>query len=179
MTTRNELLEEILAATSSGSSKGGFIDYNDTATSITPITLPADTWTTITNDGLGVFSNDTYRPDGVTELYDVSTDQVDFSELALGDTVFIRNDFVVTPNSNNTLLQFRYKLGVGGFDYTLEKSLGRLDSGSGIPYRFALNVDKIYMGDLNTRDNPGVIQVKLSATGELVNAGSVLTVIKR
>ena len=105
MTTRNELLEEILAATSSGSSKGGFIDYNDTATSITPITLPADTWTTITNDGLGVFSNDTYRPDGVTELYDVSTDQVDFSELALGDTVFIRNDFVVTPNSNNTLLK--------------------------------------------------------------------------
>ncbi len=179
MSIRNEILEEILAATSTGSTKGGFIDYNDTATTATPIPLTSDTWTTLTNDGLGAFSNDTYKPDGVTELYNVGTDEIDFSDLTLGDTVFIRNDFVVTPNTNNTLLQFRYQLAIGGFDYTLEKSLGRLDSGSGIPYRFALNVDKIYMGDLNTRDNPGRIQIKLSATGEVVNAGTVLTVVKR
>jgi len=42
---------------------GGFIDYNDTSTSATPITLVADTWTTIPNDGLGAFSNDSYKPD--------------------------------------------------------------------------------------------------------------------
>ena len=35
----------------------GFMDYNDTSTSTAPITLLADTWTTIPNDGLGAFTN--------------------------------------------------------------------------------------------------------------------------
>ena len=35
------------------------------------------------------------------------------------------------------------------------------------------------MGDLNTRDNPIKIQVKLSTNGTLLNAGSVIQLIKR
>ena len=35
------------------------------------------------------------------------------------------------------------------------------------------------MGDTNTRDNPIGLEVKLSAGGELVNAGSVITVLRR
>jgi len=170
----------ILITSGGGSGdQNGFIDYNDTATALTPITLLADTWTTLTNDGLGAFTNKAYAPTGVTELYDTTAQLIDFSELGLGDVVFIRNDFTVTPNTNNTLLEFRYQLGIGGFAYTLEKSIGRLDSGSGNPYRFSLNVDEIYMGDLNTRDNGGVLQVRLSAAGTLINAGSVFTVMKR
>ena len=156
----------------------GFIDYNDAATAVTPIALSANTWTTLTNDGLGAFTNKNYPPSGVTELYNTTSQEIDFSELDLGDAVFIRNDFTVTPNTNNTLLEFRYQLGIGGFVYTLEKSIGRLDSGSGIPYRFSLNVDEIYMGDLNTKDNSGVLQIRLSAAGSVVNAGSVFTVMK-
>ena len=154
----------------------GFIDYNDTSTSTTPLVLLADTWTTIPNDGLGSFSNDTYAPEGVSVLMNGSGALV-FTELSLGATVLIRNDYVVIPNTNNSLLEFRYQLGAGGGLYTLEKIVGRLDSGSGKAYRHALAPDLIYLGDTNTFDNIGLLQVRLSAAGTLVNAGSVIQVV--
>ena len=110
---------------------------------------------------------------------DVSTGKIDPTELPLGSTILIRNDFTVTPNTNNTLLEFRYTLGGGGGAYTLEKIIGRLDSGSGIGYRRSLVPDMIYMGDTNTRDNHIGLEVRLSAGGTLVNAGSAIQVIKQ
>jgi len=154
----------------------GFIDYNDTTGAVS---LTANTWTTIPNDGAGGFSNDTYKPEGVTELMNVSTGAIDTSELHLGDAILIRNDFEINPNTNNALLEFRYQLGSGGNIYTLETTLGRLDDGSGKNYRFSLKPDLIYMGDTNTKDNPILLQVKLSTNGTLTNAGSVIQLIKR
>jgi len=155
--------------------KQGFIDYNDTTGDVS---LTADTWTTIPNNGLGSFTNKTYKPDGVTELMNTSTGAIDTSELALGDTIIIRNDFTVNPHNNNTLLEFRYQLGTGGSIYTLETIIARLDAGSGTNYRFSLKPDLIYMGDTNTKDNPIVLQVRLSSAGTLNNAGSVIQLVK-
>lgn len=154
----------------------GFIDYNDTTGNVT---LVANTWTDIPNDGNGAFSNSTYKPEGVTNLLDVNTGYINTSELQLGDSILIRNDYSVTPNTNNALLEFRYQLGNGGGTYTLEKIVGRLDSGSGNPYRFSLEPDLIYMGDSNTKDNAIKLQVKLSSNGVLNNAGSVIQVIRK
>lgn len=154
----------------------GFIDYNDTTGTIA---ITANTWTTIPNNGQGSFSNDTYKPIGVNEFLDTSTGAIDTSELHLGDAILIRNDFQVNPNTNNALLEFRYQLGSGANIYTLETNLGRLDDGSGKNYRFSLKPDLIYMGDTNTKDNPIVIQIKLSSNGTLTNAGSVIQLIKR
>ena len=164
---------------SSDSGTDGFIDYNDTSTAASPLVLLADTWTTIPNDGLGSFTNKTYAPDGVSELMDTSTGAIDPTGLPLGSSILVRNDFSVTPSTNNSLLEFRYTLGSGGGSYTLEKLIGRLDSGSGKPYRQSLVPDLIYMGDTNTRDNPIGLQVRLSTAGTLVNAGSVIQVIKQ
>lgn len=154
----------------------GFIDYNDTTGSVSII---ADTWTTIPNNGAGAFSNDIYKPLNVTELMNVSTGAIDTTELELGDTIIIRNDFTINPNTNNALVEFRYGLGGNGNEYTLTTTLGRLDDGSGKNYRFSLTPDLIYMGDENTRLNPITLQVKLSTNGTLTNAGSVIQVIKR
>ena len=109
---------------------------------------------------------------------DVTTGYIDVSLLDLGDSILIRNDFSVNPNTNNALLQFRYVLGAGAGSYSLEKTIGRLDSGSGKNYRYALEPDLIYMGDANTRDNPIQLQVKLSTGGVLTNAGTVIKLIK-
>ena len=178
MSIRNELLEQILTATESGGSNG-IADYNDTSTTTTPVTLVSGTWTTVPNNGAGSFTNLSYLPSGVTSLMDTSTGAFDVSELTFGDAVYIRNDFTVTPATNNTLLELRYQLGAGGGTYTLEKIVSRLDSGSGIPYRFSLEPDLIYMGDANTKDNPILLQVKLSGNGSLVNAGSAISVVAR
>ena len=154
----------------------GFIDYNNTDN---PTALASNTWQTLPNDGLGAFSNSTYAPVGVASLIDTSDGSIDVSELDLGDVILIRNDFSITPDTNNALLEFRYQLGTGGAIYTLETVMGRLDDGSGKPYRFSLKPDLIYMGDTNTRDNPITLQIRLSTSGSVSNAGSVVTVIKR
>ena len=159
-----------------GSSGAGFTDYNNTDTGTT---LAADTWTALPNDGLGSFSNSSYPPDSVTDLMDTSVGKFDFSELSLGDTALIRNDFTVTPSTNNALLELRYTLGTGGSAYTLEKVVQRLDDGSGKGYRFSLTPDLIYMGDTNTKDNLVGLEIKLSTNGTVDNAGSVIQVIKR
>lgn len=156
----------------------GFIDYNDTSTTASPLVLLADTWTTIPNDGLGAFTNKNFLPKGVTDLMDNTTGAIDPTQLALGDDFIVRNDFRVSPNINNALLKFRYQLGNGGNEYNLETNLGRLDDGSGKYYRYSLTTDYIYMGDLNTLNNPIKLQVNLSTDGTLINAGSVIRVFK-
>ena len=157
----------------------GVADYNDTSTLSTPLTLNAGVWTTVPNNGSGASSNTSNLPSGVTQLMDTSNGSFDFSELNFGDNVFIRNDYTVTPSTNNSLLELRYQLGAGANVYTLEKIVSRLDTGSGVGYRFSLTPDMIYVGDSNTRDNPIVLQVKLSTDGTLVNAGSAIGVTKK
>jgi hypothetical protein len=159
--------------------RNGFIDYNDTSTSSSPIVLTRGVWTTLTNDGAGTFSNKNYPPTGVSELMDTSTGAFDPTQLAFGDTMLIRNDFSITPNTNNSLLELRYQLGSGAGIYTLQKIIGRLDSGSGMAYRFSLEPDQIYIGDSNTKDNPIALQLRLSGNGTVINAGSAITVVKR
>ena len=158
--------------------KQGFIDYNDNSTALNPLVLAEDTWVAIPNDGLGAFTNKNYLPTNVTELMDTTTGKIDPTQLQLGDIIIIRNDFTVIPQTNNASLRFRYTLGGGAGAYTLEKRLGRLDEGSGIEYRFSLATDKIYMGDANTRDNHIGLEVKSSTPATLVNAGTVISVMK-
>lgn len=163
----------------SPNNRNGFIDYNDASTSSSPIVLTGGVWTTLTNDSAGAFSNKNYPPTGVSELMDTSTGAFDPTQLDFGDTMLIRNDFSITPNTNNSLLELRYQLGSGAGIYTLQKIIGRLDSGSGMAYRFSLEPDQIYIGDSNTKDNPIVLQLRLSGNGTVINAGSAITVVKR
>jgi hypothetical protein len=158
--------------------KNGFADYNDSSTSTTPVTLLANTWTDIPNDGLGAFTNLKSLPFGINQLMDNSTGYIDPTQLFIGDTIFVRNDYTITPSVNNSLLKFRYELGTGAGIYQLETIKGRLDSGSGVGYRLALKPDLIYMGDSNTKDNYIKIQVNLENDGTLVNAGTVIQVVK-
>jgi len=156
----------------------GIVDYNDASTAATPITLVPDTWIDIPNDKLGAFTNELYLPDGFTSLMNANG-ELDFTELTLGSSVFIRADFSVTPNINNALLEARYVLGDGGGEYALGSFRNRLDSGSGIPYPSSKGAFFIYMGDVNTRDAVGKLQLKLSSNGTVVNKGVAIAIFKR
>ncbi len=156
----------------------GFADYNDTS-SVGGVALPANTWVDIPNDGLGAFTNLSFLPAFVTNLIDTSTGYIDVTELSNGDSIIIRNDFVVTPNNNKADLYFRYSIGIGVGSYTLEKKLDRLDAGAGNDYAFNLSTDLLYMGDDNTRLNPIKLQLKLSKNGSFVNNGTAIKVSKR
>ena len=150
----------------------GFMDYNDTTGDVT---LTSDTWTDVPNNGLGAFTNKTYKPTLINDVLDGSTGYLDFSELSLGSQLLIRNDFTVTPNTNNSLLEVRYVLGQGAGEYALKFWSERLDSGSGLGYQRVISFP-IYMGDTNTQGGVGKLQVKLSTNGTINNAGSYIKI---
>lgn len=163
---------EWVASGSEVISKTGFIDYNDASGDVT---ISSDTWTDVPNNTLGAFTNKTYKPTLINEVLDGSTGYLDFSELTLGSQLLIRNDFTVTPNTNNSLLEVRYLLGQGAGEYALKFWSERLDSGSGIGYQRVISFP-IYMGDTNTQGGVGKLQVKLSTNGTLNNAGSYIKI---
>ena len=152
--------------------KSGFADYNDSTGSVS---ITADTWTDVPNDGAGAFTNTSYLPSGVTSLLDTSTGYLDFSDLSLGSEILIRNDLTVVPQTNNALLEVRYLLGTGAGEYQLLFWSERLDSGSGIDYQRVVSFP-IYMGDTNTQGNPGKLQIRLSSSGTFTNAGSYISI---
>ena len=86
--------------------KGGFANYEDTATLSTPIVLSADTWTNITNDKLGSHTETAYKPAYVTgDLWDSANSKVDFNEIPIGKVVLMKVDFQITETANNTILE--------------------------------------------------------------------------
>jgi hypothetical protein len=86
--------------------KGGFANYEDTATPTTPIVLSADTWTNITNNKLGSNTETAYKPAYVTgDLWDSANSKVDFSEIPIGKVVLMKVDFQITETANNTILE--------------------------------------------------------------------------
>jgi hypothetical protein len=152
---------------STPSSKTGWIDYNDSTGSFS---ISADTWTDIPNDGAGSFTNKAYKPIAVSDVLDDSTGYLDFSDLPMGSEISLRNDITVTPNTNNALFELRYVLGTGAGEYALNFLSERLDSGSGVAYQ-RVTTFPIYMGDTNTKNNPGKLQARLSTPGTIQNAG--------
>lgn len=179
-----QTLKDLIGSFDSGgggaeSGKHGLVDYSDLATQTVPVTLFSGVWTDVPNDGAGANSETGFLPDNVTSLIDVSNGYLDFTELTLGSDLIIRNSFDVNPSTNNALLESRYVLGTGLGEYTLLTSSRRLDDGSGKPYPSERGGFYLYMGNLNTLDNPGKLQVRLSSDGILERSGVAIKIYRR
>ena len=87
---------------------GGWVDYEDLTTSITPINLTQNDWNNLTNDKSGPNTNITYKPTYITgNLWNSASNSVNFSEIGVGKVVIIRTDFNVTAGAANTRLDAR------------------------------------------------------------------------
>tara|TARA_R110000782_G_scaffold70084_1_gene140877 strand:- start:184 stop:726 length:543 start_codon:yes stop_codon:yes gene_type:complete len=95
MSIRNELLEDILAASGgagSGFTKTYWFNASDTATTASPITHGAGSATTfLTNDAAGA-TTESYNPDTKAALWNAATNKFDFTSLKIGDTIEFRID---------------------------------------------------------------------------------------
>ena len=163
--------EGVNAGGSGGSNikKNGIFDYNDTATSITPISVSGGAgFVDLTNNELGPFTNKLYPPDGVTDIWNASTNEFDFNQLPLGSKVDIRIDLLVTTLSPNTQVDIALGLGVGGSPYDIqwvdvfEKSAGA--------HRITVS-DFIYIGDLNTKNNPAKFKIEADGNCSVIVNG--------
>jgi len=86
---------------------GGFAYYVDTATSVTPISLTADTWIDLTNDKAGSNTH-SHLPSYISgDLWDSAANKIDTSKVGANKIILVRNDFDVTAGAANTRLDAR------------------------------------------------------------------------
>ena len=139
---------------------GGWADYEDVATTGTPISVTA-TPTVLTNDGTGVDTNTSYLPvggNGITQLWNTSSNGFDFSDLEVGDMVDIRMDITMIIASNNTAVDVDLHMGSGGsvvVPFISQQNFKVTGSFEVIRYM------GIYIGSEDVRDN--LAQLKVSA----------------
>ena len=99
---------------------GGTFDVADLGTTSSPISIPGtNAFIKLTNDGLGAQTINTHAPIGITELWDTTNDEFDFSQLKLGDIVDIRLDINVITPSPNTQVEVRLEAGLGVFAFNV------------------------------------------------------------
>lgn len=139
-----------------------FFDYNDLATQTTPINVPANTDTFLTNDELWAFTIKTYAPAWVTDVWNKTTNAFDFSQLSLGNMIDIRVDFVITTTSANQIVDLDLNLAIGGSNpYTIHFGTRQFKTAG--TYQFTLN-NWIYMWSNDTKNNPAKLKVRSDGT---------------
>ena len=96
----------------------GVYNYQNT---LSAITVPATTWTTITNNGAG---SDTLTTGGITgvDIYNTTTNQFNFTGLSVFDSIdYVFNGTVATTSVNQEV-RLRLLIGVGTLDIPIEFS---------------------------------------------------------
>ena len=144
----------------------GFADYNDSGVSTN---LVAGVPLTLTNDEAGSFTNKTYLPTGVTDVWDTGTGLFDWSELKLGDMVDIRIDLFLTTTSVNTSVNVDLNLGTGAGSYVIPFVTDNDYKAAGSHEIIVYN--GIYMGDANTLDNGGYFTMTSDKNASIIVNG--------
>ena len=92
----------------------GYFDYADLATQTTPITVASGVQTLLTNDTLGDATNTSQPPYGVNAIWDADSDEFNFSQLSVGDTVDIRVHLKTTTTAANQKYHIDMKFAFDG-----------------------------------------------------------------
>jgi len=158
----------------------GWYDYDDSATVGAPIALTTPgTYYDLTNDGLGVNTQLSYALSDSPNIYDTTTQRFDFSNLAVGDTLEVRADVLVTTTNANTAISLVLELNTG------------TGSVFNIPVLVAANIKtastvnfvherSFYIGSESVRTSPGRLRMTADTAGATVVVnGWYVRVIKR
>lgn len=143
----------------------GFWDYNDVETTATPIAIGNGTFTDLTDDGAGTATLKTYALDGVTDIWNTTTDRFDFTGLSLGDTVDMRIDLDIITSGVNRNIDVAIELGLGGTPFTL--TIDSRDYKSAGTHKFTVWYS-VYMGDANTKGSPAKLKILSDGAGDTV-----------
>lgn len=155
----------------------GFVDYNNSSGASNQ-TLTANTWATLLNDGAGAFSQETYAPRNVADMLDTSTGRLKFEQLEKGDQVFIRYEFIVTPNTANQQLEFRSLVGEVGSQYPLGFFSSEMKQNAGSPTPTLNVLTWIYVGDDNTLNGGCFPQLRTTGPSSVRYNGCAISIIK-
>ena len=142
----------------------GWSNYHDATTAGTPITLtPVATFVNLTNDGAGAQSITTFELPEVTNLWDSATNQLDLSDLVIGDTVDLRVDIDVTTTGANHEIEIQLDLDTVPITANFPLEIARENFKASGTFKM-LETISLYIGSAAVRDGVHKIQVK-SDTG--------------
>ena len=143
----------------------GFEDYNNTGASQA---LIAGTAVKLTNNGLGAFTNTSYKIPGRGAIWDTSTNQFnwDTAGLVLGDTALIRMDLTVTSSGANDGFSVDIDLAVGsGSGYSLNADYREYRTAGTYAWT---GIIEVYMGDTNTLNFPAELMITSDSASDSV-----------
>lgn len=183
MNIRNDLLQQILTAINAGggvlpadNARAGYASYSDLATVTTPIVVPPNTPTKLTNDGLGPQTQNTYLPTGVGDIWDAAGQTFDFVDLKNGTMLDVRLDMLVTTTVPNQEVEVALRLAISGFEYDIHFD-SRQYKAAGEHHISAY--EGIYIGDDNTRLNGGEFLITSDDNATVVMNGFYCKAILR
>ena len=142
----------------------GFEYVSDKNLENNPISLPADTWTKVTNDGTSGSTKRQHLPEGVERIYDVDTDRIKLDQLPTDGWLIFRFGVKVIPNVDNVTLKARIAYTLpDGFKFYLVAPGALLNDGAGIEYEEQFTLT-FYVGDQDSKDGYGELEVRADGT---------------
>jgi hypothetical protein len=153
----------------------GYADYNDSATSVTPISVSSNTWTKLTNNKLGA-NTQIHLPDGITNLWNPVTNQMVLTEVPVHSMVDFRADIEVTTSSANQPVRVLLEMAIGdAIQFSLPsndmtfKSAGSHKVVATIPF---------YVGSDPVKSNPSEFRIWSDASCTVKVNGWYIRIIK-
>ena len=155
----------------------GYFDYNDLVTQTTPLTAVANVPLKLTNDTAGANTNTSQNPYGVSYVWDSTTNQFHFAELAIGDTIDIRVHVQVTTTSANQKISLKAKFGIGSA-YQFENSIysGQFKTAGLNEISF---VAPFYIGSTLIRDYPAELTLITDAGATVKVDGWYVRILRK
>lgn len=134
----------------------GFANYSDNATGVTPIVVPINTWTKLTNDTVGAGTL-LKLPTGVTLLWNPVNNELTFDELALNAMIDFRAELIINTSLANQMINFRTRLAISDasqFDLELGQRAFKVAGA----HNLILN-SSFFLGTLPAKNNPAEFQL--------------------
>ena len=135
----------------------GYFDYADLATQTTPITVVPNTQTLLTNDTLGDDTNISQPPYGVTAIWDADSDEFNFQQLSIGDTVDIRVHLKTTTTSANQKYHVDMKFAFDGPDEFENRIFSQVVKTSGEDEQTFITT--LYIGSESVKNYPARLYI--------------------
>lgn len=156
-------------------SRDGFIDYNDLATQSVPLAYTTGDLQ-ITNDWAGPYGSSANAPMGITQLWNTSTNQFDFSKLSIGDEVTLRFDLLVTTSAPNQVTKVFCTFDIWGTPFSL--TLDHQYFKSAWSYN-VVETEMFHIGSAGMKNNPGRMYFNSDANATIKVNWFVISVKRR
>lgn len=154
----------------------GWYNYQDTATSGTPIAVTGGVNTELTNNAAGSATSTTYGVTGVSTVWNTGTNRFNFTSLNPGDFVNLRITVVVTTTAANQEVTLKFNGGIGGTPFTL--NIADVQFKTAGAHQISADT-MVAMYNTNTTNNPASISILSDDNCTVVVNSFLVSVNKR